>query len=230
MLIIIDGEEHECPSHISQADFVRETQERKMSGEKKNYWSDPDQQLQGKMNDAIRQVQEKGLIPELTGDGETDRMLADCIKTMSSKGKEYTGGSPDRLNNFRQAGIDVGVPMHQVWYVYYNKHLRALQSYIKNDCKVQSNETIQSRIMDCIVYLLLFNKMTLEIERSRAPKADPAATAFAQLGADTFNGTKTERCDDCGSSGGPFIDKGDHHGGTKHVCEDRTGCHQRNPS
>lgn len=101
---------------------------------------------------------------DLTGDKELNDMLFDCIKTMQSKGKEYTGGSPDRLNNFRQAAKDVDLPMEKVWYIFINKHWRALQSYIKNGCKVQSNETIQSRIMDCIVYLLLFNKMTLEIE------------------------------------------------------------------
>jgi len=106
-------------------------------------------------------------LTSLTGDSEFDAMFRDCISTMSTKGKEYTGGSPDRLNNFRVAGEDVGLPMEKVWYVFFNKHLRAIQSYIKNGCKVQSNETIHSRIMDCIVYLFLFHKMALEIERSR---------------------------------------------------------------
>lgn len=103
----------------------------------------------------------------LTGDAEIDAMLNECIKTLSTKGAEYTGGSPDRLNNFRMVGKDVDVPMEKVWYTYFNKHLRALQSYIKNGCVVKSNEPIQGRIMDLIVYLLLFNKMTLEIERTR---------------------------------------------------------------
>lgn len=120
----------------------------------------------------------------LTGDAEIDRMLDDCIRTMSSKGKEYTGGSSDRLNNFRQAGIDVDLGMEKVWYVFFNKHLRAIQSYIKNDCRVQSQESIQSRIMDCIVYLLLFNKMTLEIERNREA---PGVTDFVGLAKETFN-------------------------------------------
>lgn len=105
-----------------------------------------------------------------TGDVEIDKMLRDCIQTMSSKGKEYTGGSPDRLNNFRQAGADVGLPMEKIWYVFFNKHLRAIQSYIKNGCRVESNETIHSRIMDCIVYLLLFHKIALEVERG--PRRD----------------------------------------------------------
>lgn len=36
-------------------------------------------------------------------------------------------------------------------------------------------------------------------------------------------------CDDCGWATWWWIDKGDHHGGTKRVCEDRTVCHQRSP-
>lgn len=119
------------------------------------------------LKDTLRQVRGEAY----TGDPEIDLMLADCIKTMSSKGAEYTGGSPDRLNNFRQAGTDVGLPMEKVWYVFFNKHLRAVQSYIKNGCTVKSNETIHSRLMDCIVYLLLFHKMALEIERSRAEQS-----------------------------------------------------------
>lgn len=122
---------------------------------------------QAQLDSALRTLREKGVVPELTGDKEFDLMFEECLKTMSSKGKEYTGGSPDRLNNFRQAGTDVGIPMEKAWYVFFNKHLRAVQSYIKNNCRVQSNETIQSRIMDCIVYLFLFWKMSLEIERKQ---------------------------------------------------------------
>jgi len=106
-------------------------------------------------------------ICELTGDPEFDQMLADCISTMSSKGKEYTIGSQDRLANFRRVGEQVDEPMEKVWFTYFYKHYSAVVAYIKNGCKVQSNEPIQSRIMDCIVYLLLFHKMSQEIERSR---------------------------------------------------------------
>ncbi|MHB8407779.1 MAG: hypothetical protein ACYDHY_06650 [Acidiferrobacterales bacterium] len=106
----------------------------------------------------------------LTGDQEMDTLLEACLNTTRTKGAEYTGGSPDRLNNFRQAGADIGLPMEKVWYVFFNKHLRALQSYIKNGCQVKSNETIDSRIMDCIVYLMLFQKIVKEVERNNEPK------------------------------------------------------------
>lgn len=202
--------------------------------EKKNFWSDPDAQLQDRITQAVRQVREKGLIPMLTGDEETDKMLDDCIKTMSSKGKEYTIGSTDRLHNFRTVGEQVEQPMEKVWFTYFYKHYSAVVSYIKNGCKVQSNETIQSRIMDCIVYLILFNKMSLEVERVRNEKALVANQAggmegIVQLAAKTFNEipAQVDRCEDCLTNDGPFFDTSDHHGGTKHVCCDRTACHQR---
>lgn len=126
--------------------------------------------LQTELDGILKRMELNGTIPDYCGDVEMNQMFQDCIETMSSKGKEYTGGSPDRLNNFRQAGVDVGLDMEKVWYVFFNKHLRAVQSYIKNGCKVQSNEPIQSRIMDCIVYLFLFHKMSQEIERKRIAK------------------------------------------------------------
>jgi hypothetical protein len=103
----------------------------------------------------------------LTGDPEIDQLYAECIKCFAEKGAEYTVGSKDRLANFRGVAQDVDVPMEKVWYTFFNKHLRALQSYIKNGCTVKSNEPIRSRIMDLIVYLTLFHKMSLEIERKR---------------------------------------------------------------
>lgn len=121
-------------------------------------------------NSEVLDLKDEDIVPSYTGDAEIDAMLRDCIETMSTKGAEYTVGSKDRLANFRGAANDVGIKMEQCWYVFFNKHLRAVQAYIKNGCVVKSNETIQSRVMDCIVYLLLFHKMTLDIERSRGER------------------------------------------------------------
>jgi hypothetical protein len=107
----------------------------------------------------------------LTGDPEIDALYRECITCFAEKGAEYTVGSKDRLANFRGVAADVDVPMEKVWYTFFNKHLRALQSYIKNGCTVKSNEPIRSRIMDLIVYLTLFHKMSLEIERKRKEAA-----------------------------------------------------------
>lgn len=104
---------------------------------------------------------------DLTGDSEIDSMLVACVKTLDTKGKEYTVSSLDRLANFRSVGADVNEPMEKVWYTFFSKHQRALTNYIKNGCRIVSNEPISGRIMDMIVYLLLFHKMSQEIERKR---------------------------------------------------------------
>lgn len=108
---------------------------------------------------------------KLTGDLDIDDMLRKCVKTMATKGAEYTVGSVDRLANFRGVGEDCGIPMEKAWYVFANKHIRAVAAYVKNGCRVQSNEPIEGRIMDVIVYMLLFHKMSKEIESTRAKKA-----------------------------------------------------------
>jgi hypothetical protein len=102
----------------------------------------------------------------LTGNVKIDSMIERCVRTMATKGAEYTVGSEDRLANFRGVSQDVGIPMEKAWYVFFNKHLRAIQSYIKNGCRVKSEEGITGRIMDCIVYLLLFYLLSIEKESS----------------------------------------------------------------
>lgn len=110
----------------------------------------------------------------LTGDKEMDALLSDCIGTLKSKGAEYTMGSSDRLHNFRTVGEFTGVGMMSTWGVYFYKHVSSIFSYIKNGGEVKSNEPISGRIMDCIVYLLLFHKMTKEIERNKKNSEGPA--------------------------------------------------------
>lgn len=106
----------------------------------------------------------------LAGDIEIDQMLRAVVTTLTTKGAEYTVGSPDRLANFKKEAARLrrpGLPieMQDIWSIYVNKHLSAIESYIRNGCTVQSNEPISGRIMDVIVYMLLFHKMSLEIER-----------------------------------------------------------------
>lgn len=113
-------------------------------------------------NQALRLFKEAR--SRLTGDYHIDDMIGRCVTTMATKGAEYTVGSSDRLANFRGVAADVGIPMEKAWYVFFNKHLRAVQSYIRNGCKVKSEEKISGRIMDCVVYLLLFYLLTIENE------------------------------------------------------------------
>lgn len=120
-----------------------------------------------------------GKAVKLTGDKDFDEMFSNCIATLATKGEEYTVGSKDRLANFkrsadklRRPGVDI--QMQDVWLIFFDKHWSAIQNYLKNDCHVKSNEPIQGRIMDCIVYLILFSKMVKEIEINRKEPTLPA--------------------------------------------------------
>lgn len=77
----------------------------------------------------------------------------ECIQIQATKGHDYTSGSDDRLLNFRTAAEAAGVSIEQAWYVYFFKHLSAVQTYVKHG-QVES-EPIRGRIVDCINYLLL---------------------------------------------------------------------------
>jgi hypothetical protein len=138
-----------------------------------------EERFEGPIPEDIRKIyKEYGL---LTGDYDFDAMLDSVLMTLQTKGEEYTGGSPDRLDNFRQCGRDVGIPMEKVWYVFFNKHVRAVASYIKNGCVVKSNESIHGRIMDLIVYLLLFEKMVIEITGKRRDEENGLVTQAFQV-------------------------------------------------
>lgn len=80
-------------------------------------------------------------------------LLRECVKVQATKGHDYTKGSEDRLYNFRSAGEEAGITMVQAWYVLFQKHLLAVQTYVKHG-QVES-EPIRGRIVDCINYLLL---------------------------------------------------------------------------
>ena len=132
---------------------------------------------------------------QLTGDLEIDELLERCVSTLESKGAEYTIGSDDRLHNFRTVADSIGLKMPQVWFTYFYKHFSAISSYVKNDCTVKSNEGIDGRIMDCIVYLLLFFKMTREIEESRG-----AETALPMIDECLLHGERCEYHDELKST------------------------------
>jgi hypothetical protein len=144
----------------------------------------------GKEPEEIQKIQDKAAlngefypnttIVKLTGDKDLDEMLSMCIATTASKGAEYTIGSTDRLANFRRVAEQVGISMPQTWFTYFYKHYTAVVSYIKNGCQVKSNEPISGRIMDCIVYLMLFHKMVKEIEAARE-SGDPRAKELAGI-------------------------------------------------
>jgi hypothetical protein len=74
-----------------------------------------------------------------------------CESTLINKGREYTIGSSDKLENFKSLAIDLGLDPLQVWAVYWKKHVASILSYVK-DGKAHS-EPIEMRFVDCRNYL-----------------------------------------------------------------------------
>jgi hypothetical protein len=80
--------------------------------------------------------------------------LTDELKDLLvNKGREYAGDH-DALNNFK-TGLDIGITPEQKLWVFAEKHISSIKSYIKNEGKIFSNESIEGRINDAINYLFL---------------------------------------------------------------------------
>lgn len=81
-------------------------------------------------------------------EGEFDRIRA----IRETKGREYAG-EEDTLADFKEVAAETGVTPLQCWNVYVKKHVRAVDSFIREG-EVKS-EAIEGRIRDVIVYHLL---------------------------------------------------------------------------
>lgn len=81
-----------------------------------------------------------------------------------AKGGEYSGDT-DRLLNFRRNAEALGVPKELIWAVYSAKHWDAIMQYVRDlvdNKKRERLESIDGRIRDLIVYLLLLQAMVDE--------------------------------------------------------------------
>jgi hypothetical protein len=71
----------------------------------------------------------------------------------STKGVEYAGND-DALSNFKITGAAIGLSPEQVWSVLASKHWAAVMAYVKEG-EVKSNEPIEGRLHDVILYCFL---------------------------------------------------------------------------
>lgn len=97
-------------------------------------------------------------------DAMIDETFEEVRHLAKAKGGEYSG-DVDRLLNFRRNGADLGLPMEVIWRVYAAKHWDAVGQYIRDIAagkKRERLESIDGRIRDLIVYLLLFQAMVEE--------------------------------------------------------------------
>lgn len=119
------------------------------------------------------------LLPYMSGDQDFRECLIACDKLLSKKGHDYTQGAVDRstmrgpeqraaeLSNFYKSAKRFGVtPQISLGHLLF-KHIDAIETYIKQG-QVES-EPIETRIFDCINFLLLLYKMhKLEGEADQA--------------------------------------------------------------
>jgi hypothetical protein len=90
-----------------------------------------------------------------------DKAIEEIRKLSQMKGGEYAG-DVDRLANFRRNAAALGLQMEQVWAVYAAKHWDALMQYVQDLGTGKTRprlETIEGRVDDLLVYLLLFKAM-----------------------------------------------------------------------
>ena len=95
---------------------------------------------------------------------EFDEIMAETfikIKGLSqTKGKEYTQGG-DRLKNFVETGEDLDIHPMKTCFIFMKKHWDSLRSFMKYG-KTHSTESIESRIHDLILYLILLKAILKE--------------------------------------------------------------------
>lgn len=105
---------------------------------------------------------------------EFESLLAQTFQTMQfltrTKGEEYKGAEDEQLGNFYRGATDAGVSPHVVWLVFFNKHFDAVKSFVRNG-KVLSQEHIEGRIDDAILYLVLFKALVRDEDAKRRKEA-----------------------------------------------------------
>ena len=75
------------------------------------------------------------------------------MRILETKGKDYTQGQEDRLINFRRIADELEIPVRQVWWVYFKKHIDAILTWVKKG-EVES-EGLEGRFDDAHNYLYL---------------------------------------------------------------------------
>lgn len=85
-----------------------------------------------------------------------DEVFTRARELSTSKGRDYAGDA-NVFRNFEDVAARTGQTRLQVWSVYIQKHLLAIEKYI-SEGKLES-EPVDSRILDVIVYLALLYAM-----------------------------------------------------------------------
>ena len=96
-----------------------------------------------------------------------EKVVSEMRDLLNNKGREYAGDD-DALNNFK-TGTDIGItPLQKSW-VFTEKHISSIKSYIKNG-KEFSSEPIEGRILDAMNYLFLISCLVKENKERKDAK------------------------------------------------------------
>lgn len=102
-------------------------------------------------------------------------ILAHAQRINDTKGPDYSHDdeNADALNNFKEVGERLGVEPMIVWGVYFEKHVLALERYVKT--RKLTSEKLVDRVADLINYLLL--GYALAYEEHETPRENTLYTA-----------------------------------------------------
>ena len=107
-----------------------------------------------------------------------EKVVSEMRELLVSKGREYAGDY-DALNNFK-TGTDIGItPLQKSW-VFTEKHISSIKSYIKNG-KEFSSEPIEGRILDAMNYLFLISCLVKEHKDALHDRMDVKPTVNIDL-------------------------------------------------
>lgn len=93
-------------------------------------------------------------------EGEFDRIRG----IRESKGREYASDE-DTLADFKEVAEETGVTPLQCWSVYVKKHVRAIDTFVREGSL--KSEPIEGRIRDVIVYHLLLLGLIVDMKEER---------------------------------------------------------------
>ena len=108
----------------------------------------------------------------------TESVFDKIREIANTKGKEYANDETDRLANFKDIAKEIGISPLQVLLVYSKKHSRAIDNYCKSGGVSHSNESIESRILDRIVYDFLLLGL---VEDIRAEKGQDKGSIYSEV-------------------------------------------------
>lgn len=92
-------------------------------------------------------------------------IMQEVLVMAKTKGHDYSG-IIDCLNNFKVNAERAGLTKYQIWQVYFNKHIDAINNAIKMNSTSPyygtKSESLHGRIIDAITYLTLLECMINE--------------------------------------------------------------------